>query len=196
MKKSIYENITKGFYDRSLADSLNKLIKTNVDLTDQKDSESLTDLDNQSNPYFFKDLTLIEKSMLAKILFDLTNKTNEFIKDQKDKIYLINKEFANINLDQLRINNLGLYFGTISKGNLRLSIEGSQLVGPKATKNILELNDKQVKEWLKGEDVNIESELTGFLIIKNNKDYLGCGKIIENKLLNFIPKGRRIKTSD
>ena len=70
----------------------------------------------------------------------------------KDKIYLISKEFRNLNTKDLRINNIGLYFLDIEKG-LRLSIEGSQIIGKKATKNIHELNDQEIREWLRGYDL-------------------------------------------
>jgi hypothetical protein len=51
-----------------------------------------------------------------------------FISD-KDRIYLINKEISNFELSSLRINSVGLYFGEYTKGILRLSIEGSQIIG-------------------------------------------------------------------
>src|SRR3989338_4734277 len=49
-----------------------------------------------------------------------------FVKDAKNKIYLINKDYRKIK--NMRINSMGLYFLNISK-DLRLSIEGSQIIG-------------------------------------------------------------------
>ena len=46
--------------------------------------------------------------------------------------------------------------------------------------------------WLKGTDMNIESELNGYVLIRNNGDFLGCGKLKNGKLLNYVPKARRL----
>ena len=125
---------------------------------------------------------------------------NAFLQSEKDKIYIINKEINKVNLEKLRINSMGLYFGVLINNKLRLSIEGSQIIGPKAKKNVLELDNEQVKQWLRGEDIlfnnNLinKNELSDFVIIKNNNDFYGCGKTRDNKILNYMPKIRRVKT--
>ena len=129
-----------------------------------------------------------------------------FLQNEKGKVFIINKEFADIDLEKLNINSLGLYLGFIKNNRLRLSIEGSQLVGPKAKKNIIELTDSQIQDWLKGEDIETNNKSEEFVLIKNNKDFFGTGKIkphevvpktkgfrAEGYILNFIPKGRRLK---
>jgi NOL1/NOP2/fmu family ribosome biogenesis protein len=115
-----------------------------------------------------------------------------FLKTEKGKIYIANKEVFDIDLEKLKINSIGMYFGELKNG-LRLSIEGSQLIGPKATKNIIELNDKDAKEWLSGIDIDHKSDESVFVIIKHNNDFLGTGKAKEGIILNFVPKIRRIK---
>jgi len=94
-------------------------------------------------------------------------------------------------LTKLRINSLGLYFGKIEKDGLRLSIEGSQLIGNKSKKNVIKLDDNQVKEWMAGEVLEIK-DYKGFVIIKHKNDFLGCGKAKEDRILNFVPKTRRL----
>ena len=116
-----------------------------------------------------------------------------FLKDKDNKIYLINKEFASLPLERLRINKIGLYFGQILNNELRLSIDGSQLIGPKAKKNILEITPEQTRAWLRGEDLTTDKKLKGFVLIKHNKDFFGTGKFKAGIVLNFVPKGRRIK---
>ncbi len=105
---------------------------------------------------------------------------------------MLNKDISKINLEKIRINNLGLYFAKIINNEIRLSIEGSQLVGPIATKNILELNANQTKEWMSGNDLEIKGDYKGFLLIKYNNDFLGCGKYREGKVFNFVGKARRV----
>jgi NOL1/NOP2/fmu family ribosome biogenesis protein len=109
-----------------------------------------------------------------------------------NKIYIINKEISLINFNELKINSIGLYFGEINVNQLRLSIEGSQIIGKIATKNVFELDDKQAKQWMKGIDLEIDFDKKGFVIIKNNDDFLGCGKFVKSKLLNYVPKNRRV----
>lgn len=118
-----------------------------------------------------------------------------FLQDKEYKIFIINKEFAELDLTRLRINNMGLYFGQKMIDGIRLSIEGSQIIGPKAKKNVLELTEKQTKQWLKGEDIEVDTELDGYVILKSDKDFLGTGKVKQNKILNYIPKSRRLKVS-
>jgi len=114
-----------------------------------------------------------------------------FLQNNKEKIFLMSKDLGNVDVSGLRIDSLGLYFAKLEKQGLRLSIEGSQIIGPKCNKNILELKDEQRELWVKGYDLDIDGDL-GFVIIKNKDDFLGCGKLRNNKLYNYVPKSRRL----
>lgn len=116
----------------------------------------------------------------------------EFFQNTNGKIYLITKEFKSFNAGSLRVNGLGLYFLNISKG-LRLSIEGSQIVGKKATRNIHEIKEKDLKDWLRGYDLDCDEEIHGYMLVKNGDDFYGVGYAKEGRIKNFIPKYRRIK---
>lgn len=118
-----------------------------------------------------------------------------FAKTEKDKIYIANREIEHIDLSKLNINTVGMYFAELKKDQLRLSVEGAQMIGASATKNVLEITTEQMKQWFKGDDIDIkeEGELNGFVILRSKKDFLGTGKIKENKILNFLPKTRRLK---
>jgi len=117
-----------------------------------------------------------------------------FLMNSKNKIFLINRDISKIDLNKLRINNMGLYFGELKNDELRLSIEGSQLIGPLAKKNILELDDNEAREYLKGADLDKKTKEKGFLLIKNNDNFLGTGKATGEKIFNYTPKERRIKS--
>lgn len=114
-----------------------------------------------------------------------------FFKNNKGRVFLISKRLKDINLDKVRVNELGLYFATIEKDGVRLSIEGSQLLKD-AKKNVIELTEEQFLEWLKGFDIDVEDERNGFMIVKHKNYFCGSGKLKENKLFNFVPKSRRI----
>lgn len=134
---------------------------------------------------------------LLKKQFGFVDKLDyNFLINSKNKIFIINKGLVDIDLEKIRINSMGLYIAEFSNNEVRLSIEGSQLIGEKAKKNILELDNKQARDWMKGNDIDIQTKEKGFVILKNNNDYLGCGKVKENRILNFIPKSRRLNVSD
>ena len=110
----------------------------------------------------------------------------------KEKIYIITRDIEQIDLEVIRINSLGLYIAEVKNEQLRLSIEGAQLIGPNATKNVCEINKEQLKKWFKGDDIDVDKEYEGFAIIKHENDYLGSGKYKEGMILNFVPKARRL----
>jgi len=112
-----------------------------------------------------------------------------FFKNNEGKIFLLNNDVSKLDLDKLKINSLGVYFG-VFENSFRLSIEGTQLVGDRASKNIIELEDPT--KWLEGNDVNIESD-NGLKIVKSGRDFLGTGQLKNGVLINYIPKERRIK---
>lgn len=133
-----------------------------------------------------KILEIIKKQYGCKVNLDYA-----FLQNEKNRVYIANKEFADIDLTKLRINSVGLYFGELRSGELRLTIEGSQIIGPYAKENVVELDEKESKEWMKGYDLVKETNTKGFVIIKHKEDYLGCGKVKENKIFNYVPKNRR-----
>ena len=146
-----------------------------------------------------QNLTILNKKQTKEILRLIKKQFNAdfksdfaFLKNEKGKIYLINKDISKISLEKIRINNLGLYFAQTYTNEIRLSIEGSQLIGPLAKKNILELTEQQTKEWMAGSDLDIDEDYSGFVLIKNKKDFLGCGKVREGKVFNYVSKARRI----
>ncbi|WP_461864845.1 methyltransferase RsmF C-terminal domain-like protein [Thermococcus sp.] len=87
----------------------------------------------------------------------------------------------------------GIYFGRIEADGIRLSIEGSFLVGPGAVRNILEIDDERALRYLSGEDIEIETELEGWIILKWGKYYLGTARLKNGRARNYIPKERRMK---
>ncbi len=120
-----------------------------------------------------------------------------FLQKEND-IFLITKDIDKIELSALNVNSLGLYFAELRHEQLRLSIEGSQMVGKKAKKNIVELNGEQMKQWLLGEDIElteISCENNSYVIIKHGNDFFGCGRVKDGKLINFVPKSRRMNLS-
>ena len=116
-----------------------------------------------------------------------------FLLSSKDRVSLVTREISRIPLERLRINSAGMYFGELKHGELRLSIEGAQLIGPSCSKNILELETEHAHAWLKGEDLPLIHPDSGYVLIRHGADFLGCGKATSEKILNFVPKNRRVR---
>jgi NOL1/NOP2/fmu family ribosome biogenesis protein len=114
----------------------------------------------------------------------------------KNDLFVVSKDITKIDAQKLRINSVGLYMGEIKHSEIRLSIEGSQLIGPFAKKNVVELDAKELREWLRGTDLEKPVKEEGFVIIKSGDDYIGTGKVKEGKILNFVPKARRLMVAD
>ncbi len=114
------------------------------------------------------------------------------VQNKDGKIFLITKDLSKVNLEKLRINELGLYIGKDDK-ELRLTIEGSQIFGKNARKNIHEISKEEVKIWMSGEDIPCDKIYNGFVIVKHKDNFLGTGKYKDNEILNYVPKERWIK---
>jgi len=98
-----------------------------------------------------------------------------------------------ITLDKkLKIENIGLYAMKTEREQIRLTLDGIQILKNQITKNILKVNDKQTQEWFRGKELEIESD-NNFKILKNQQDFIGCGKSTGERIINFLPKERRIK---
>jgi NOL1/NOP2/fmu family ribosome biogenesis protein len=92
-----------------------------------------------------------------------------------------------------RVEGVGLYIAKEQPDGIRLSIEGSQLIGNQATKNVFEANQEQANQWMLGQEIQVEIKEKGFVIIKFKEDYLGTGKASQGRITNFVPKARRLK---
>ncbi|MFP4400436.1 MAG: methyltransferase RsmF C-terminal domain-like protein [Candidatus Woesearchaeota archaeon] len=113
-----------------------------------------------------------------------------FTMNEKERIQITKKEVYSLDINNY---STGIYFGSIMAGGFRLSIEGSQLVGATAKKNILDLDFESAKRWMKGEDIDVsENRSNEFVIIRHDDDFLGSGKLKDGYILNYVPKPRRV----
>lgn len=115
-----------------------------------------------------------------------------FLLNEKGRVFIVNRDISRLELKRLRVDRYGLYFGELRKGELRLSLEGAGLVAPLARKNLVELNKEEVRKYFRGEDLEKDlGEENRFVLLKYQKDFLGCARYKEKKILNFLPKIHR-----
>lgn len=91
---------------------------------------------------------------------------------------------------ETRLEIIGIYLFKQDNG-IRLSLDACHLLKP--NKKIIQLDDEKAKLWVKGNDLILTTDLKGFVIIKHKDNFLGSGKAAEGKILNYIPKERRIR---
>ncbi len=111
----------------------------------------------------------------------------------KDRLWILPEDLSLIYLNDLRIEFIGIYFGSFDRDSIRLSIETCQLFGPLATKNVYELNEEQLGLWLKGADIPIENLEPGYYLLKYKNDFVGSARYANGVIKNMLQKSRRIK---
>jgi len=116
-----------------------------------------------------------------------------FLLNRKDKLFVVNKDISRVDLQKLKVDKYGMYFGEL-KNELRLSMEAAWLIGKKAQKNIVEINETELKSYFLGEeldkDLGVENR---FVLLKFQNDVISCAKYKDQKILNFLPKIHRSK---
>lgn len=161
------------------------------------------------------DLDFIFKTEKRKILdklayYGITELPYLLIVSGKEKIRgysgsLSNEELKNIH-HGIGTQVIGLYLFHdyhSNENSLRLSFDAISALKNQITKNIIELKDKQAEEFLKGRDVMLSieeikefekrKETKGFKILKNQNEFIGTGKLVDGRIVNYMPKERRLK---
>ena len=121
---------------------------------------------------------------------------------KEEKIWLASPSINFSIFDILkRCYRIGIYFGKLKRNNkIKLSIEGAMMVGKKATKNVVFIDEGEAIKFMQGYDVReyrkLNAELHNFVIVKCGDDIMGTGILRENYVENLVPKARRIFKMD
>lgn len=110
------------------------------------------------------------------------------------RIRATTKETIEVAQKLRRTQQVGVYVAKISKGDIILSIEGSQILNEKITKNTLDLGEEDAEKWMRAEVLEVSGKYEGKYIVGKCGDlYLGCGRITrDGKLYPQVAKWRRI----
>ncbi len=123
-------------------------------------------------------------------------KEYNFVINSRQKIHITTINLKEVDIE--RINSVGIYFGTMHDDEtIRLSIEGTNMIKPK--KNFIELTPESLKSYLAAENLFLEEvkevnndKTYPFLIVKYEKENLGCVSIKDNMFLNYTSKSRKL----
>ncbi len=117
------------------------------------------------------------------------------IKSGKEKVRAFSGNLSKEEILQIsrltNIETIGVYFLKY-EDQLRLTIDALHLLKDQINKNILEINDLELHDWLRGKDLEIQVP-QGPIILKYKTDFVGYGKSTGNKIFNYVPKDRRLK---
>jgi len=91
------------------------------------------------------------------------------------------------------VEGIGIYLLKKENVEWRLSFDALHLLKEQITKNVFEINEQQLNEWIRGNDLDIQAS-AGILVISYKGDFIGSAKSSGNKLLNYVPKERRLKS--
>jgi NOL1/NOP2/fmu family ribosome biogenesis protein len=115
--------------------------------------------------------------------------------NNRNEIYIVSKS-----VDERLISiasYVGMYFGRLKRNEkIQLSVEGSQIVGRLANKNIAIVDDENISRYMEGLECKwnelVNCEVNNFVLIKNGNDFFGSGILREDKIESLAPKARRI----
>lgn len=108
---------------------------------------------------------------------------------------------------EIRVEKIGLYLIKREevkegrKAGIRLSFDSTTSVfSMQINKNVVEINEEQKNLWLRGKsietgdkDIKEKTDAEDFPAIKYKDYFLGCGKLSQGRIANFVPKERRIR---
>ena len=75
----------------------------------------------------------------------------------------------------------------------RINFDALPLLKNQIKKNIIEIDKEQLEKWIRGYDLEIKVQ-RGTIVLKFEEDLVGVGKSNGEKIFNYIPKERKIKT--
>lgn len=89
------------------------------------------------------------------------------------------------------VEGIGIYL-LKKEESLRLGFDATQLFSEQISKNIIDINEEQANKWLRGYDLELQAT-RGVVVVRYGKDFLGCGKSTGERIVNHVPKERRLK---
>lgn len=90
------------------------------------------------------------------------------------------------------IETIGIYLGKLFNDEIRLSFDAANLFRDKITKNIIEISKEEMDLWFKGSNLQKDVK-NGFYVIKFGEDLIGCAKVSNKTIYNYVPKEKRFR---
>ena len=116
------------------------------------------------------------------------------IKAGQGRIRAATKETLELAKRLRKVQQIGLYVAKLSKGDVVLSIEGTQLLDGEIKKNVIELDEAAAEEWMKASPITSPKKYTSkYVVAKHGEIYLGSGRFTrDGKIYPQVAKWRRV----
>lgn len=116
-----------------------------------------------------------------------------FFLSGKKRLRIVSLKVRELRLGSIGLKSVGLYIARKLDKGFRLSVEGTQLIGPWCTKNVVELSEQELERWMSGKGLEVRCRAEdGFVILKHKQYYVGSGKYRSGRIQSFLPKSRRV----
>ena len=93
--------------------------------------------------------------------FGISNIPGKIIRLGEEKIFLFTGAADENEIEKIEqsapVEKIGVYFAKIINDEIKLTIEGTQILKEQISKNIFEINDELAEEWMMGRELNIKS---------------------------------------
>lgn len=150
------------------------------------------------NAKFLNSREIKELTIELEELYGINNLNNyQLIETGKRKIRafsgsLLKEEMLKL-AQSIRIEIIGMYMISKKDDQARINFDALQILKNQITKNIIEINKEQLEKWIRGYDLEIRAQ-RGTIVLKFEEDLVGVGKSNGERIFNYTPKERKIKT--
>lgn len=103
----------------------------------------------------------------------------------KEELYEISK-YVNIEL-------IGMYLISKKDDSMRINFDAVSLLRNEITKSKVKIKKEQCEQWVRGHDLVFATQ-RGVVVLEYENDLVGIGKSNGDKIFNYVPKERKIKT--
>ncbi len=117
----------------------------------------------------------------------------KLIKSGKKRIRILTKDAEEFNAggkDVIR----GVYLAKKAPYGYIISVEGSYVVGKRAKRHVVELEEDEFDRWMRGEDVALKLPEKGVYLVKFGPVFAGSGYYNGEVLRNLVPKSRTVES--
>lgn len=114
-----------------------------------------------------------------------------YVKEEKKRLKVF--AYSGSSEPRLPFAWIGVHFGFLDDGVFAPSIEGAQLLGEGAVKNVVEVGVECARKYFRGEDITLPAEAEGIVLLKTEGKIIAPAQAKDNKLKNILPKSRHSK---
>ncbi len=111
------------------------------------------------------------------------------VASSKSRIRACSRKLLELDLGNLNPQVYGVYFCSIEKQGVRLSMDAAQLF---SCSRKLRVSWRQAEAWVRGEDIEVSGGGHGFIVLETDSYILGVGLLSGRRVRNYMPKSRRL----